>query len=62
MTGADAVRLVAALRPRVAVPAHYDGWSHFADGPDGMRAAVDRAPAPVRDLFRWLPDGVPTRV
>lgn len=62
MTGADAVRLVAALRPRVAVPAHYDGWSHFADGPRGMRAAVDQAPGAVRATFRWLADGVPTRV
>ncbi|SMH42862.1 L-ascorbate metabolism protein UlaG, beta-lactamase superfamily [Rathayibacter oskolensis] len=57
MTGADAVGLVTALRPRVAIPAHYDGWSHFRDGEGGMRAAIRRAPADVRERFRWLPDG-----
>ncbi|WP_345750808.1 MBL fold metallo-hydrolase [Microbacterium rhizophilus] len=62
MTGSDAVRLIGELRPRVAIPAHYDGWSHFRDGPDGMRAAVRDAPADVRDLIRWLPDGVPVEV
>lgn len=59
MTGADAVALVAALRPRVAVPAHYDGWSHFRDGEDGMRRAIRLAPPDVRGRFRWLPDGEP---
>lgn len=57
MTGADAMRLIAELAPRVAIPAHYDGWSHFRDGERGMRAAVDRMPAATRDLTRWLPDG-----
>lgn len=58
MTGSDAVTLVADLRPVVAVPAHYDGWSHFRDGEEGMRAAVRDAPLAVRERFRWLPDGV----
>lgn len=59
MTGADAVRLVSDLQPLVAIPAHYDGWSHFRDGEIGMRDAVSRAPASVRDRFVWLPDGSP---
>ncbi|MEZ3160463.1 MBL fold metallo-hydrolase [Microbacterium sp. BWT-B31] len=62
MTGSEAVRLVAELEPRVAVPAHYDGWSHFRDGEDGMRSAVADAPPAVRERFRWLPDGVPVEV
>jgi len=62
MTGADAVTLVADLEPRVVVPAHYDGWSHFHDGENGIRTAVERAPAAVHDRFTWLPDGVPTSV
>ncbi|WP_127792423.1 MBL fold metallo-hydrolase [Agromyces sp. LHK192] len=57
MTGAEAVELIGLLEPRVAVPAHYDGWSHFRDGEDGMRAAARAAPAEVRDRIRWLPDG-----
>lgn len=59
MTGADAVKLVGDLRPAVAIPAHYDGWSHFLDGEGGMRVAVRDAPVDVRERFRWLPDGVP---
>lgn len=62
MTGADAVKLIAAAEPRVALPAHYDGWSHFVDGEAGFRAAVDRAPAAVRHRVRWLPDGEPAEV
>ncbi|QKJ20455.1 MBL fold metallo-hydrolase [Microbacterium hominis] len=60
MTGADAMELIELLQPRVAVPAHYDGWSHFADGIDGLRRAVDSAPPSVREKIRWLEDGVPT--
>jgi L-ascorbate metabolism protein UlaG (beta-lactamase superfamily) len=59
MTGEDAVTLVGELLPTAAVPAHYDGWSHFRDGEAGMRAAVRSAPPSIRDRFRWLPDGRP---
>jgi L-ascorbate metabolism protein UlaG (beta-lactamase superfamily) len=62
MTAADAVRLCTRLRPAVALPVHYEGWSHFAEG----RAAIERrlatAPADVRDAFRWLPIGQPTEI
>jgi hypothetical protein len=53
------VKLVAAARPRVAIPAHYDGWSHFRDGEAGMRTAVRLAAPDLRARFRWLPDGEP---
>jgi L-ascorbate metabolism protein UlaG (beta-lactamase superfamily) len=59
MTGAAAVRLVGELHPSVAIPAHYDGWSHFRDGESVMRAAVRAARPSVRDTFLWLPDGQP---
>lgn len=62
MTGSDAMRLIAELRPRVAIPAHYDGWSHFRDGEVGMRTAVDAADAAERSVVLWLPDGVPVEV
>ena len=62
MTGADAVTLIADLEPRVAVPAHYDGWSHFHDGENGIRTAVNTASAAVKQTVRWLPDGIPTSV
>jgi L-ascorbate metabolism protein UlaG (beta-lactamase superfamily) len=60
MAARDAVRLCGRLRPSVAFPVHYEGWSHFAEG----RAAIERrlatAPDDVRDMFRWLPMGTPT--
>ncbi|MFE7845949.1 MBL fold metallo-hydrolase [Microbacterium sp. NPDC057407] len=59
MTGTDAAKLIAALEPAIAIPAHYDGWSHFRDGEAGMRTAIATAPAAVRDRVRWLPDGEP---
>ncbi len=62
MTGAEAVQLITELRPRVAIPAHYDGWSHFRDGENGLRAAVGDAPPSIQDLIRWIPDGAPVEV
>ena len=62
MTARDAVRLCARLRPAVAFPVHYEGWSHFAEG----RAAIERelatAPTDVRGAFRWLPVGDATEL
>ncbi|MGY1624267.1 MBL fold metallo-hydrolase [Geodermatophilus sp. SYSU D00965] len=59
MTARDAVELCRLLRPRAAVPVHYEGWTHFRQG----RAAVERqlaaAPPELRERFRWLPRGRP---
>lgn len=62
MTGRDAVSLIGALRPRVAVPVHYEGWSHFADGPAGLDAALAAAPDDVRSRVRRLELGAPASV
>lgn len=62
MTGREVVKLVTELQPRVVVPAHYDGWSHFVDGEQGLRAALEDAPQVLRDRFMWLPDGEPVGV
>ena len=56
MTGRDAVDLCRLVRPRVAIPVHYEGWAHFRDG----RAAVERALTSAPDVasrVRWLPIG-----
>ena len=37
MTARDAVELCGLLRPRTAIPVHYEGWSHFKEG----RAAIE---------------------
>lgn len=60
MTGRDAVRLIGELQPRVVIPAHFSGWSHFRDGELGMREAVEAAPAHIKERMCWLPEGVPT--
>ncbi|GAA1824008.1 MBL fold metallo-hydrolase [Agromyces salentinus] len=62
MTGREAVELVGVAAPRVAVFAHYDGWSHFVDGEQGLRDAIDGAEASVHDRARWLTDGVAVEV
>jgi L-ascorbate metabolism protein UlaG (beta-lactamase superfamily) len=57
MTGQDAVELIELVRPRQAIPVHYEGWKHFRQGRDAVEHAFDDAPADVRDRVRWLPIG-----
>jgi L-ascorbate metabolism protein UlaG (beta-lactamase superfamily) len=57
MTGREAVELCRMLRPRTAIPVHYEGWSHFRQGRAAVERALAGAPADVRDRFRWLPLG-----
>jgi L-ascorbate metabolism protein UlaG (beta-lactamase superfamily) len=38
MTAKDAVELCALVRPRTAIPIHYEGWKHFRQG----REAIER--------------------
>ena len=57
MTGADAVELCGLIRPRVAIPIHYEGWRHFRDGREGIERALAHAPEDVRRRFRWIPIG-----
>jgi L-ascorbate metabolism protein UlaG (beta-lactamase superfamily) len=54
MTGRDAVRLCAAIRPRKVVPVHYEGWSHFHEGRAEISAAFPQ------DALTWLVPGVQT--
>ena len=51
MTAAEGVELVSLLSPRVAIPVHYEGWSHFHE---------DRAPSD--PVFEVLVPGVATEV
>ena len=43
MTARDAVELCRTLRPRVAIPVHYEGWSHFHEGRDAIEREISRA-------------------
>ena len=60
MTGRHAVELVDLVSPRVAVPVHYEGWSHFKDGRSGVERALAQAPEATRRRVRWLELGSPT--
>lgn len=62
MTAAPALELCAQLRPRVAVPVHYEGWSHFREGRAAIERHLARARPEVRDRFRFLPFGQPTEL
>lgn len=62
MSGADAIALVGLLRPRVAVPVHFEGWSHFSEQEHPLRSVLGAAPDDVRARVRWLSAGVPTDV
>jgi L-ascorbate metabolism protein UlaG (beta-lactamase superfamily) len=62
MTAREAVELCGLIRPRTAIPIHYEGWKHFRQG----RAAVERefatAPEDVRGRIRWLPIGTEVEI
>jgi L-ascorbate metabolism protein UlaG (beta-lactamase superfamily) len=62
MTAREAVELCELLRPRVAIPIHYEGWSHFREGRPEIEREFERAPQVVRDAVRWLPLGEPVDV
>jgi len=57
MTAAQAVELLGELRPRTAIPVHYEGWKHFRQQRDAIEPVFAGAPAAVRDCIRWLPIG-----
>lgn len=59
MNAADAVELVHLAQPRVAVPVHVDGWTHFAEPLDELRRTLDHAPDDVRAAVRWIRPGDP---
>ncbi|GAA4586169.1 MBL fold metallo-hydrolase [Planotetraspora phitsanulokensis] len=59
MDGRDAVELLALSRPRVAVPVHYEGWSHFSEAPDHLRDTLAADPR-AGSLVHWLEPGIPT--
>jgi L-ascorbate metabolism protein UlaG (beta-lactamase superfamily) len=58
MTFDDGVELVRRTRPRVAVPVHYEGWSHFRD-PTTPIERIAQHPTP-SDPFVVVPRGVRT--
>ena len=58
MTARDAVELCRLIRPRTAIPIHYEGWRHFREGRAAIERELDGAPEDIRSRIRWLPIGV----
>jgi len=42
MTGREAVELCRLVEPQIAIPVHYEGWSHFRQGREDVRAGLRR--------------------
>jgi L-ascorbate metabolism protein UlaG (beta-lactamase superfamily) len=61
MTAAQAVEALRLVRPRIAVPVHYEGWQHFRQGRAAVEASLADAPD-VRDTVRWLDIGTATEL
>jgi L-ascorbate metabolism protein UlaG (beta-lactamase superfamily) len=57
MTARDAVDLCGLIRPRVAIPIHYEGWKHFRQGREAIETEFAQAPEAIRERIRWLPIG-----
>ena len=57
LTARDAVGLCKLLKPRVAIPIHYEGWSHFREGRAQAEREFAAAPGEVRNVVRWVPIG-----
>ena len=62
MTARQAVQLIGLNGPRVALPIHYEGWSHFKHGREAIERALATAPADTRNRVHWLNIGTPTQV
>jgi L-ascorbate metabolism protein UlaG (beta-lactamase superfamily) len=59
MTAEEAIELTALVEPRVAIPVHFEGWTHFREGRDAIEHALAGAPPGVRSRFRFIELGVP---
>jgi L-ascorbate metabolism protein UlaG (beta-lactamase superfamily) len=57
MTAAEAVELCGLVKPRTAIPIHYEGWKHFRQGREAIEREFAAAPQAFRDSVRWLPIG-----
>ena len=62
MSGRDALELIRLIRPRVAVPVHFEGWSHFSEQESDLHDVLDAAEDDERDRLRWLARGKPAEV
>jgi hypothetical protein len=60
MTAQEAVELCRLVRPRTAIPVHYEGWTHFHQDRPAIVAEFAQAPADIGRRLQWLPFGAPS--
>ena len=57
MTAREAVQLCRRVRPRTAIPVHYEGWTHLRQGRRAIKQQFEQAPADIGRRLQWLPIG-----
>ncbi|MET1008046.1 MAG: MBL fold metallo-hydrolase [Propionibacteriaceae bacterium] len=62
MNSQDALRLIELAQPRVAVPVHFEGWSHFSEPEQHLRTVLARGPQLSGVSITWLTRGQPHTV
>jgi L-ascorbate metabolism protein UlaG (beta-lactamase superfamily) len=62
LSAREAVELCELVRPRTAIPVHYEGWSHFRQGREAIERELAGAPEAVRRSIRWLEAGTATMI
>jgi L-ascorbate metabolism protein UlaG (beta-lactamase superfamily) len=62
MTAKDAVEVCRLIRPRIAIPLHYEGWKHFKEGREEIEREFARASEDISRRIRWLPIGTAVKV
>ena len=62
MNSTDVNRLLDLFKPPVAVPVHYEGWSHFSEPVEQLRTWLNALDPPVREGIEWLTPGSPKEV
>jgi L-ascorbate metabolism protein UlaG (beta-lactamase superfamily) len=58
----DAIELCRRVDPRLVVPVHYDGWSHFREGRDAIVERLGHADRNIAERFRWAAPGTPIEI
>lgn len=51
----EAIKAAQILDPELIIPIHYEGWTHFREAPDALRAALSSSA--IAERVRWLPAG-----
>lgn len=51
-----AIRVLERLAPRIALPVHFEGWTHFSEPEQQVHSMLEDSA--VGDRIRWLPLGV----